>query len=106
MKIYIMRHGVAESGLDDANRALTPEGRQAVGRMAAWAAEHIGTIPYITHSAKTRTRETAEIMAEQLKPQTLRQSRSSLEEPEAVAQVQESLLDWEQAYATQTWLRP
>jgi phosphohistidine phosphatase len=35
-------------------------------------------------------------MAEQLKPQTLRQSRSSLEEPEAVAQVQESLLDWEQ----------
>lgn len=73
MRLYLMRHGPAEdrapSGVD-ADRALTPEGRQAVQRVADALADVLRQSPRGPHRLVTspyrRARETAAIVASAL----------------------------------------
>lgn len=66
--IYLVRHGEAESGGSDAERALTVRGAADVERIANWAARSGISVAEIRHSGKKRAEETAWILAESLRP--------------------------------------
>jgi phosphohistidine phosphatase len=60
LKLFLVHHGEAVGPVIDPRRPLTPNGREAVERLAAEAA-HRGTRPaVIWHSGKLRARQTAE----------------------------------------------
>jgi phosphohistidine phosphatase len=63
MMLYLVRHGKAEAGTDDAARRLTEEGRKAVHRVARRLSEAHIQVDMVEHSGLARARETAEIMA-------------------------------------------
>lgn len=69
-RIVVIRHGIAEdadaaarSGLDDAERALTEEGRRRLRGAAAGLHSLEPELAVIGHSPLRRTRETAEVLA-------------------------------------------
>jgi phosphohistidine phosphatase len=68
MPLYLVRHGKAHSGTIDPDRSLTVQGRVAVDRFARIASAYALPVSQILHSDKTRARQTAEIMAQYLKP--------------------------------------
>jgi phosphohistidine phosphatase len=61
MQIYILRHGIAEDGRPDAERALTPEGREKLKRVLERARVDLGVV---LSSPLRRAVETAEVAAE------------------------------------------
>src|SRR5437588_3868772 len=66
MKLYLVRHGIAESNSiakPDAERALTPEGKSKMERIAKGLAHANVSIDLILTSPLVRARETAEILA-------------------------------------------
>ena len=69
MEIYLLRHGIAEPvqpGMKDADRALTPEGRDKLRRVLR-RAKNAGVAPSaILSSPYRRALETAEIAADSL----------------------------------------
>jgi phosphohistidine phosphatase len=66
--VYLVRHGQAAPGAVDPARPLTEDGRQSVGRMAEWAVAAGVQVDLILHSGKLRAEQTAEILAQHLKP--------------------------------------
>lgn len=84
MKLYLVRHGEAQEGPDDASRTLTPEGRGNAERTAEFLARNGVTVTAIFHSGKTRALETAAILAERV-PSTkgvrAEQGLSPMDEP-------------------------
>ncbi len=71
MKVYLVRHGEAKSKEEDPERHLTEKGIEEIRRVARFLAAAGIRIPKIVHSGKTRARQTAEILAEELKPQEI-----------------------------------
>jgi phosphohistidine phosphatase len=66
MYFYLVRHGEAQSELEDALRPLSAEGKRGVKRVTAYLSR-LGTRPEeINCSEKLRARETAEIIAKGL----------------------------------------
>src|SRR3712207_3316757 len=63
MELYLVRHGKAEPGDDDARRRLTPEGREMVQRVARSLDSAGIRVDRIEHSGLLRAAETAEILA-------------------------------------------
>jgi len=63
MLLYLMQHAQAVSEEVDPLRPLSDEGRAAIGRVAARAAQQALAIERIYHSGKLRARQTAEILA-------------------------------------------
>jgi phosphohistidine phosphatase len=68
MKIYLVRHGEAEAGADDAKRALTGDGRKAIRRLAEWAAGSKVKPDQIRHSGLVRAEQTAKLLADEIDP--------------------------------------
>lgn len=68
MNLYIVRHGEAQPGNNDAARMLTDRGRADVERVAAAASRRGAAVRQIRHSGRERAKETAEIFAEVLDP--------------------------------------
>lgn len=69
MLLVLVQHGAAFSEEEDPQRTLTAAGRAAVERMAGLLAESgLAPVREIRHSDKTRARQTAEILAEHLRP--------------------------------------
>jgi phosphohistidine phosphatase len=68
MHSYLMRHGEAKAGTEDPARPLSDRGFQEVQRVAQHAATLGLEVAEIRHSGKLRARQTAEILAEHLKP--------------------------------------
>jgi len=66
MKLFLMRHGQAFASSLDPNRGLTPEGRAEVARVVRQSSLQQGDIDHIMHSNVARTKETAEMVADQL----------------------------------------
>jgi len=68
MRLYLVRHGKAEAGPEDADRHLSDRGRADVEAMA----RHLGAqdipVARVLHSGLARARETAEILAAALAP--------------------------------------
>ncbi|GAC1334522.1 MAG: phosphohistidine phosphatase SixA [Chloroflexota bacterium] len=63
MKLYLARHGKAESGADDHARRLTDRGRSSVERVAQRLANGKVRVARIEHSGLVRAVETAQILA-------------------------------------------
>lgn len=63
-----MQHGEARPESEDPARALSARGRQAVERVARAAARSGVRPAWVAHSGKLRARQTAEILAEALRP--------------------------------------
>ncbi len=66
--VYLLQHGEAQPKSRDPQRPLTPAGREAVERVAAWAAGAGLKVEQIRHSGKLRSEQTAAIFAQQLQP--------------------------------------
>jgi len=69
MEIYLLRHAIAEDaapGLPDADRALTPEGKEKLRRVLKRARQAAVSPSLILTSPYRRALETAEIAAESL----------------------------------------
>ena len=68
MHLYLVQHGAAQSETEDPLRGLTDEGRRNVERVAEFLAPLRLSLDRIEHSDKLRARQTAEILAAQLRP--------------------------------------
>jgi phosphohistidine phosphatase len=68
MRIFFVRHGRAVPASENPRRPLTPEGAEAVRRIAAWTRDAGVGVTQIRHSGKLRAEQTALILAEHLKP--------------------------------------
>jgi len=68
MNVYLVQHGEAEPKSIDLDRPLTPQGRQEVEQVAAFAARLRLEVGQIRHSGKTRAEQTAAILGETLSP--------------------------------------
>jgi phosphohistidine phosphatase len=66
MRLYFMRHGIAEDGTPDAERALTKEGVNNT-KLAAQKLKALGvSVAHLYSSPLVRARQTAEIVAQAL----------------------------------------
>ena len=68
MDLFLVQHGEAKPKAEDPDRSLTDAGAEATRRMAGWAAGSGLRVDRIEHSGKQRAEQTAEILAEGLKP--------------------------------------
>ena len=66
--LYLVQHGAAKAEAEDPKRGLTAEGRHDVERMAEFLFTLHLPLDRIEHSGKRRAKETAEILAERLRP--------------------------------------
>jgi phosphohistidine phosphatase len=62
MMLYLLQHAQAMPAEVDPERPLSPEGRLAIGRVAARTAQLDLSIAHIYHSGKLRARQTAEAL--------------------------------------------
>lgn len=79
MRLYLMRHGKAEFGPEDADRRLSPRGREDVGAVAAHLGAQEITVAKIVHSTLARARETAEIVSEHVAPGAVLEALEGIE---------------------------
>lgn len=66
--LVLLRHGEAVSETIDAARPLSQRGRRETERIARWVVAAGLRVNEIRHSGKRRAAETAQIMAEELRP--------------------------------------
>ncbi len=68
MNVYLVQHGDAKPETEDPARPLTDQGRVDVELVARRAAALALQVAEIRHSGKLRARQTAEILADHLRP--------------------------------------
>lgn len=69
LKLYLVRHAEPKRREEDPERSLTEKGWSDIRRVAAFLSKHEGIhVKSIIHSGKARARQTAEALAEHLKP--------------------------------------
>jgi phosphohistidine phosphatase len=68
MELYLVQHGAAKSEAEDPQRSLTQEGWLTVERLADFLVPLQLSLDRIEHSEKLRAKQTAEILAERLRP--------------------------------------
>lgn len=66
MKLYLVQHAEAKPAEIDPSRGLSPKGIQDMTKVAEFLANIRLTVNEIFHSDKTRTRETAVILADHI----------------------------------------
>jgi phosphohistidine phosphatase len=83
LRVYIARHGEALPHQIDASRALSARGVMEVERVAMWASRKGIKIEQIRHSGIVRAKESAEIYAQHLQPESGTRSVSGLKPNDA-----------------------
>ncbi|MBN1586215.1 MAG: phosphohistidine phosphatase SixA [Candidatus Omnitrophica bacterium] len=78
MKLYLLRHGEACSGGDDAHRQLTGKGRRQAQCVAKFLKDTGAQVDCIWHSNRTRAVQTAEQVQSVLGAQTERMEQEGL----------------------------
>ena len=68
MRLYLVQHGSSTSEAEDSRRPLNEAGRRTVQKLAAYIGRFPLAIDVIEHSDKLRARQTAELLALQLRP--------------------------------------
>ena len=69
MNLYLVQHAEAKPESEDPERHLTEQGFTTAREMAGFASERAGIrVARMVHSGKARARETAEALAERLRP--------------------------------------
>ena len=92
MKLYLVRHGECVSSAIDPDQPLTETGRKETEAVAQWLKPFGLEIDEIRHSVKTRAKETAEILAKTLAPQTQLIQREGLKPMDPIEPVLEEIL--------------
>ena len=69
MAVFLVQHGKNIPKEIDPNKGLSDEGRSDVERIASVAKGYKVHVSRIKHSGKTRARQTAEVLASELKPE-------------------------------------
>jgi phosphohistidine phosphatase len=95
MKLYLVQHGEALPEAVDPARPLSPDGGEAVARMARFLAGGDLRVARICHSGKLRARQTAEILAAILAPEAALEQRDGLNPKDPVAPLAAELAAWE-----------
>ena len=67
MKLFLVQHAKAASKEIDPDRPLTEEGLRDIQKIAEFIKSLNLSVDYLWHSGKTRTRQTAEVLAEIIK---------------------------------------
>jgi phosphohistidine phosphatase len=67
MLLYLVQHGEAKREEEDPDRRLTDKGIQDVQKVAGYA-RRTGVVNELFHSPKPSARQTAQILAEHLRP--------------------------------------
>ncbi len=78
MALYLVQHGLSLTKDKDPQKGLSEEGISETQRIAEVAKGYGVPVASITHSGKTRARQTAEIFASALEPAAGLQERSGL----------------------------
>lgn len=69
MKLYLVQHAEAKSKVEDSSRPLSENGLRIIRKVAKHAGKHLRIqVAEIVHSGKLRAKQTAEVLAEHLKP--------------------------------------
>lgn len=68
MILYLVRHGEAKTEEEDPLRPLSETGRQDIKKVASYASKLNIKVDQIFHSHKLRAMQTAEVLAESMKP--------------------------------------
>ena len=68
MKLYLVRHGEANTANVDPQRGLSEAGRAEVERMAKYLQKSGVSVSRIYHSGKARAMQTAQILASRIAP--------------------------------------
>ena len=68
MALYIVQHGKSLTKEQDPQKGLSPEGIEEVKRIAGVAQQYGVKVRQIQHSGKLRAQQTADILADYLKP--------------------------------------
>jgi phosphohistidine phosphatase len=68
MNMYLVRHAEAKSDQEDPLRPLSVKGREDIVRVAGYLSRLNIPVTKIFHSTKLRSKQTAEILFEQLRP--------------------------------------
>ena len=95
MKLYLMRHGQANSPNIDPEQGLSPVGRAEIAQLAERLVERHIDIVKIFHSEKTRARQTAEIMASHLAPDVAPELRTGLKPNDDPAPMLAEIARWQ-----------
>ncbi len=69
MLLYLVQHGEAKKEEEDPERGLTDKGFKDVARSAIYARKTGLRVAAIHHSGKRRALQTAQVLADQLKPE-------------------------------------
>jgi phosphohistidine phosphatase len=78
MKVYLMQHGKPVAEEVNPDRPLSDEGRQEVMKVSEFLSRIGLQVEAIFHSGKTRARQTGEIVAARLGPETRVEERTGL----------------------------
>lgn len=87
MRLYLVQHGEAHPEQVSPERELTPGGRADVERIAALLAQSGVRVARVTHSGKTRARQTAEILAASVAPGASPQAAAGMDPNSPVAPI-------------------
>jgi phosphohistidine phosphatase len=85
MALYLIQHGKSLPKDQDPDQGLSEEGIAETERIANLAKDYGVTVSQIRHSVKTRARQTAEILARELRPQSDIQEVSGIKPMDDVA---------------------
>ncbi len=85
MALYLIQHGKSLPKDQDPDQGLSEEGIAETERIANLAKDYGVTVSQIRHSVKTRARQTAEILARELRPQNDIQEVSGIKPMDDVA---------------------
>ena len=85
MALYLIQHGKSLPKDQDPDQGLSEEGTSETERVASLAQDYGVSVSQIRHSVKTRARQTAEIFARALEPQSGIQEISGIKPMDDVA---------------------
>ena len=104
MRLYLVRHGKAEAGAEDADRHLSERGRADVQAVAQHLAAQEIPAQRIFHSGLSRARQTAEILASHLAPETPLQELADIEPWGDVQAFARLMAGWAEDDLPPTWV--
>jgi phosphohistidine phosphatase len=96
MKLYVMRHGEAESIGNSQGRPLNQKGIAETEKIANFLAINKVTISQIFHSQKLRTKQTAAVIANRVKPEPLVKELSGLLPNDPVDPIVDYCNEWQE----------
>jgi phosphohistidine phosphatase len=94
MRLYLVQHGDAVPKVTDPDRPLSPEGRHAVERLAAFLARLDLGVVRVLHSGKARAAQTAELLLWAVGSHLRAETRDGIAPDDPVEELAADLAGW------------